>query len=233
MQKTQPFKKRKTGNRSVFMYSEDELLPLSALQHLIYCPRQCALIHIEQLWVENRYTAEGRIMHERVHSDSHETRGRVRIVRGLPLRSFRLGLVGQADVVEFHKIDKNDQSAWQPRPVEYKRGRPKKDSCDLVQICGQAMCLEEMLGCSIDYGYLYYGKTKRRLLVEFNEDLREQTEQTALKLHELISSGQTPHAQYSSKCERCSLLSMCMPQICTSHKSASKYLKKVLIDSLT
>ena len=216
----------------MFMYSEDELLPLSALQHLIYCPRQCALIHVERLWVENRYTAEGRIMHERVHSDTHETRGRVRIVRALSLRSFRLGLVGQADVVEFYKEDAG-KSALRPRPVEYKRGRPKKDDCDLVQLCAQAMCLEEMLGYSIDCGYLYYGKTKRRLLVEFNRPLREQTEQTALKLHELISSGQTPPAQYSSKCERCSFLSRCMPRICTGHKSATRYLKQAIINSST
>ena len=122
------------------MFSEDELLPLSALQHLLFCERQCALIHIEQAWAENRLTVEGKNLHAKVHEADDESRGDLRIVRGLRLRSLRLGLVGQADVVEFHK----QGDAWLPFPVEYKRGKPKPEPCDEVQLCAQAICLEEM-----------------------------------------------------------------------------------------
>ena len=114
------------------MYSEDDLLPLSALQHLLFCERQCALIHVEQAWVENRFTAEGRIMHDRVHEADRESRGNVRVEYGMPMRSLRLGIVGKADVVEFHLDTGNDEDLWRPFPVEYKRGKPKKDNCDKV-----------------------------------------------------------------------------------------------------
>ena len=145
------------------MYSEDDLLPLSALQHLYFCERQCALIHVEQVWLENRFTAEGRIMHERVDTGKSEMRGGVRTSFAVSLRSLRLGLVGKADVVEFHRRQSPDgRSAWQPFPVEYKRGRPKKDNCDKIQLCAQALCLEEMLNLRIECGALFYGKTRRR-----------------------------------------------------------------------
>src|SRR5271157_4827256 len=140
--------------------AEEELIPISALNQYDYCPRRCALIHIEQMWDENRFTAEGRIMHEKVHQEGNESRGPVRIARGVPLRSLRLGLVGVADVVEFHKISKD---TWQPFPVEYKRGKPKADYCDLIQLCAQAVCLEEMLSIAVPCGALFYGRTRRRL----------------------------------------------------------------------
>jgi len=142
------------------MYTEDQLLPLSALQHWVFCPRQCGLIHIEQTWDENRLTAQGRQLHERVHEAEDENRPGVRIVRGLRIHSYRLGLIGQADVVEFHQSQAGIEltgadGLWQPFPVEYKRGKPKKNGCDEVQLCAQAMCLEEMLEINIDQGALF------------------------------------------------------------------------------
>jgi CRISPR-associated exonuclease Cas4 len=202
-------------------YIEDALIQLSALQHFIYCPRQCALIHIEQVWDENVFTAEGRIMHEKADTANRESRSKVRIDYGVPLRSLRLGLIGKADVVEFHRMD---GKMWRPFPVEYKRGKPKADSCDRVQLCAQAICLEEMLNVEIMEGALFYGQTRRREDVVFDTALRQETENTAKKVHELITSGITPKAEYSKKCERCSLLDVCMPKTCGKAKSVNKYL---------
>ena len=148
------------------MYSESDLLPLSGLQHILFCERQCAFIHLEREWTENRFTAEGRIMHERVHVQAHETRKDVRIEFSVPIRSFTLGLTGQADVVEFHPD--------RVRPVEYRRGREKKDNWDRVQLCAQALCLAEMLGLDISEGDLFYGKIRRRRTVRFDHPLREE-----------------------------------------------------------
>ena len=170
-------------------YCEDELLPLSALQHIQFCERQCALIHVEQLWEENLFTAQGRVMHERVDVVGGESRRDVRIVHAMPLRSLRLGLVGKADVVEFHR---QGDGRWQPFPVEYKRGRPKRYNWDKVQLCAQAICLEEMLTCVVPEGALFYGKTKRRQSISFDKGLRAQTEAAAVLLHELIRAGRTP-----------------------------------------
>jgi CRISPR-associated exonuclease Cas4 len=178
------------------MFSEDELLPISALQHLLFCPRQCALIHTEQLWAENLLTAEGRIAHEKVDEEGAETRSGRRIVFGLPLRSFRLGLVGKADVVEFSGGDGGQAIVF---PVEHKRGRPKQKDCDRVQLCAQAVCLEEMLGVTVAEGALFYGKTRRREDVAFDAGLRGLTEETALELHRLLDSGITPRAEYGKK----------------------------------
>jgi CRISPR-associated exonuclease Cas4 len=149
-------------------YIEEDLIMISALQHLAFCPRQCALIHVEQMWQESGLTAEGRILHERVHEQEGESRAGVRIERGLPLRSLRLGLVGVADVVEFHPLP---GGGWRPFPVEYKRGKPKPDRCDEVQLCAQAMCLEEMMEVEVPQGSLFYGKTRHRHDVAFNENV--------------------------------------------------------------
>jgi CRISPR-associated exonuclease Cas4 len=211
------------------MYDEDDLVPLSALQHLLFCERQCALIHIEQLWVENLFTAEGRIMHERVDSARSESRGNVRLAFGVPLRSLRLGLSGKADVVEFHREEgEAGGSLWRPFPVEHKRGRPKKELWDKVQLCAQAMCLEEMLGIDVPEGALFYGKTRRRVEVAFDADLRRETEDAALKLHELIASWVTPAANYDEKCESCSFLSLCLPKATCGKRTVSKYLAEVM-----
>jgi CRISPR-associated exonuclease Cas4 len=205
-------------------YSEDDLIMISALQHYAFCPRQCALIHIEQVWTESGLTAEGRIMHEKVHEEGNESRGSVRIARGVPLRSLRLGLVGVADVVEFRKIEK---SLWQPFPVEYKRGKPKPDHCDAVQLCAQAMCLEEMLGVAVPEGALLYGKTRRRADVVFDERLRHETENVAERARSLIMGGVTPPPVYGKRCESCSLIGECLPKKMEKQLSVKRYLQRM------
>jgi CRISPR-associated exonuclease Cas4 len=213
------------------MYTEDDLLPISALQHLAFCPRQCALIHIEQVWAENRLTAQGRLMHERVHEGGNETRGDVKTARGVRLRSLALGLAGIADVVEFHRRPSAGPAvAWIPFPVEYKRGKPKPDDCDKLQLCAQALCLEEMMGTDVLEGALFYGVTRRRLDVPFDETLRQQTAASAEALHQLVDSGATPPPQHEEKCRNCSLLEQCMPAL-SRRKSAAGYLDRVLSDT--
>ncbi len=192
-------------------YQENDYIQLSALQHMLFCQRQCALIHVEQLWVENKFTAEGRVMHERVDRGDQEDRGRVRVEYSLPLKSSRLGITGKADVVEFHLMD-DGKRHWVPFPVEYKRGKPKKNDSDKVQLCAQALCLEEMLDQKIKDGALFYGKTRRRLKVEFDESLRRITCETAEKIHRLISFGETPMARYEKKCDTCSFFDLCLPK---------------------
>ena len=213
------------------MYTEDELLPISALQHFVFCPRQCGLIHIEQVWDENRLTAQGRQLHERVHEADDENRHGVRIVRGLRIHSYRLGLIGQADVVEFHQSQTGIElpgakGLWQPFPVEYKRGKPKKNNCDEVQLCAQAMCLEEMLKIDVTTGAFFYGKPRRRKAVEITDSLRRQTEETARQVHELLDGCITPTANYEKKCNSCSLYSRCMPKTTGVKKKIDLYLEK-------
>lgn len=206
------------------MFSEDDLLPLSALQHLLFCERQCALIHVEGLWAENRLTVEGRNLHERADRGDVETRGSVRTARAVVLRSLRLGLVGKADVVEFH----HDASGMitDVVPVEYKRGKPKRDDSDRVQLCAQAMCLEEMLSLTIDAGALFYGTPRRRTDVAFDQALRDTTEQAARRLHELVAAGITPPAAREPKCDNCSLLNLCLPDTAGARKSAQFFLDR-------
>jgi len=206
-------------------YTEDDLMMVSALQHIAFCERQCALIHIEQIWDENRTTAEGRIMHEKVHEQDRESRGNVRIEYGLPLRSLRLGLIGKADVVEFHRVAKDK---WQPFPVEYKRGKPKHDHCDLIQLCAQAMCLEEMLSVSVPSGAIFYGRTRRRLDVSFDDTLRKETEEAAEKAHQLIASGKTPPPVYEKRCKSCSLIEECIPKTIAEKSSVKRYLARMV-----
>ncbi len=206
------------------MYSEDDLRMISALQHLLFCPRQCALIHIEQQWTENRLTAEGRILHERVHSAGKESRRTVKIEFDVPIRSLKLGLIGRTDVVEFHL---QDYDCWLPFPVEYKRGRPKKDNSDRVQLCAQAICLEEMLDVQINSGALYYGTKKRRIEIIFDSSLRQITAETAEKLHELLNSRITPPPKYSPGCESCSFIDTCLPKTAGKKKRVSTYIERI------
>ena len=203
------------------MHQESDYIMLSALQHYPFCPRQCALIHIEQLWAENRYTAEGKVLHERADSGKSQQRGGVRIVRSLPISSQKHGLSGQADVVEFH-ADGN------VCPVEYKRGRPKQDRCDEVQLCGQALCLEEMLAVSIDSGALFYGQRRRRKDVLFDSGLRKLTLEILAATRQMIAAGRTPAAVYSKKCGSCSMLHLCLPKICSAEHSVQRYLSSML-----
>ena len=210
------------------MYPEDDFIQLSALQHFVFCQRQCALIHIEQLWTENMFTAQGRIMHDKIHEEHAESRKDIRIERGMAIHSFKLGLSGKTDVVEFHKTA--DGKNWMPFPVEYKRGKPKPDDCDKVQLCAQAMCLEEMLKLTIPCGAIFYGKTRHRLDVEFDEVLRKETEYMAHCLHAFILTDKTPEPEYSKKCESCSLKDVCMPKNMVHKLSVKKYLEKETSD---
>ena len=207
------------------MYSTEDLIQLSALQHMVFCPRQCALIHVEQIWTESGRTAEGRIMHEHVHDEGRESRRDVRINYGVSLRSLRLGLIGKADVVEFHR---QPDGSWLPFPVEYKRGKPKADDCDKVQLCAQAICLKEMLGVEIPGGALFYDETRHRLDVVFDAALRQKTEETARMVHELIASGITPKPVYAKRCESCSLIAECLPKTIQKWRSVQNYLTRIL-----
>lgn len=226
------------------MLSEDDLRPISAVQHLLFCERQCALIHIERLWAENRLTVEGRHLHEKAHTGRGESRDGVRIVRGLPLRSLRLGLAGVADVVEIHDPDQRDSPALPAAPagalsarpppghvvpVEYKRGRPKSNDCDRIQLCAQALCLEEMLGTAVPVGALFYGQTRRRVDVALDADLRGRTEQAAARLHTLLAAGRTPPAVCTPRCRNCSLRQFCVPEVTGGERSAVDYLRCALL----
>ena len=187
------------------MFTEDQFIAISALQHWLYCPRQCALIHLEQAWSENRFTAEGRVMHRKAHDGPDETRAGVRITRGMPVASAALGLTGQCDVVEFHA----DGTVM---PIEYKRGKPKSHRADEVQLCAQAICLEEMLRVSIPCGALFYGEKRRRTDVVFDQELRDLVISTTMSVRECFGSGRTPLAEYEPRrCDACSLIDLCQP----------------------
>jgi CRISPR-associated exonuclease Cas4 len=220
------------------MYAEDDFLPLSGLQHLIFCERQAALIHLERIWADNALTVEGKHLHERADRGESESRGDLRVLRGLPLRSARLGLSGRADVVELHRLGPAEESAgagtslpglpglWRPFPVEYKRGRPKSHRADEVQLCAQALCLEEMLGAAIPGGALFYGQPRRRVEIVFDGSLRHITEAAAVRFHDLIERGITPRPIREPKCDRCSLLDVCLPE--APAISARRYLARFL-----
>lgn len=193
----------------------DHPIPISALQHAVYCLRQAALIHIERLWEENRFTAEGRLLHDVVHNaESRKIRG-VRRVTALPLASLRLNISGIADVVEFHA----GQGGETPFPIEYKRGKPKRHRADEVQLCAQALCLEEMTARPIPKGALFYGETKRRVVVSFDAELRRLTEDTVRAFGAVFAAGLTPPAVWkANRCRACSLIELCRPK--TMAKSA-------------
>lgn len=212
-------------------YAEEELLPISGLQHLAYCPRQYALIHVEQIWEENRFTAEGQLLHQRVDQQGGETRGNLHTAHALRLRSLQYGLSGIADVVEFHRGERGislqgRQGCWQPYPVEYKRGRPKKNNADTLQLCAQALCLEEMLKVVIPEGALFYGKTRRRKVIGFSAVLREVTIKLCAEMHRIWGFGKTPSPHYDARCKHCSLSARCMPRL------VGEFSSKRYIDSL-
>jgi CRISPR-associated exonuclease Cas4 len=216
------------------VYSEDDLLSISALQHLMFCERRCALVHIEHVWQENIFTAEGKNVHDKVHSADSESRNDLRIVRSLRLVSYKLGLSGVADVVEFHKSETGimlggAKGYWKVFPVEYKRGILKHETSFDVQLCAQAICLEEMLKCSVEDGAIYYGTSRRRQDVKFTPGLRGMTKDAALKLHELFNSRITPKAEYGKKCKNCSLFEVCLPEITGTEKDIEHYLSKAKI----
>ena len=201
---------------------EDQLVPISALQHMLYCPRQCALIHIERQWAENRFTAEGSILHERADSGSGERRGAVSIERSVALRSLRLGISGLADVIEMRQ-------GGAPYPVEYKRGRPKAHRADEVQLCAQAMCLEEMLGIQVPEGALFYGRNRRRKVVAFDVSLRALTVRIAADTRRMLDVGETPPPVFEArKCNACSLKQICQPQSPRRAGVVHRWLKRAI-----
>lgn len=218
------------------MYSEDDLLPLSGLQHLSFCERRWALVHIERQWQENVNTAEGELLHERAHSGKVESRPDVLIRRTLPLRSLRLGLSGQADIVEFLPCLQGESGVamprrkglWRPYPVEYKRSRDKHGEWAYrVQLGAQALCLEEMLDVPIPEGAVLDGKMKRREVIPFDAELRARVEELAARMHEMFQAGLTPPPVYSKKCEGCSMKPVCAPQA-LEKTSARRYLRIAL-----
>lgn len=212
-------------------YNEDEYLQLSGLQHFAFCRRQWALIHIEQQWQENLRTVEGHILHERAHDETLIERSRDKItMRGLRIASSRLGVSGACDVVEFLRSGSGARLAgedgfWQPYPVEYKRGSSKVSDADRLQLCAQAMCLEEMLGCPIHEGALYYGETRRREHVFLAEALRAQVMKMVSEMHELYRRGYTPKVKPGKHCNACSLKEMCVPALCRG-SSARAYIRQ-------
>jgi len=207
------------------LYGEDAPVMISALRHYLYCPRSCALVQIECMWSENRFTAEGRLLHDKANQPTVEKRKGVRTVTAMPLESEALGIVGVADVVEFHATAQGEQ----PYPVEYKRGKPKAHRADEVQLCAQALCLEEMLGKPCPEGALYYGKTRRRQVVLFDELLRALTRQVIADTRALIDSGKTPPAQYETKrCDACSLVDDCQPKLLAHGRNVNAWLKEAL-----
>jgi len=202
---------------------DDDLIPLSALQHYLYCPRQCALIHVERLWAENRQTAEGRILHERADQPMVEQRHGVRTVTAMPLAAPELGIAGVADVVEF-RANPAGEIAY---PVEYKRGRPKAHRADDVQLCAQALCLEAMFGRPVSEGALFYGTTRRRQVVFFDTELRRLTQDTIRATREMLIAGRTPLATYDPKrCDACSLLDLCQPRLLARAGKVQSWLER-------
>ena len=204
---------------------DDDPVPLSALQHYLFCPRQCALIHVERLWAENALTAEGRVAHETVHAPKGERREGVKTVTSMPLRCKALGLAGIADVVEL----RSTESGLVPFPVEHKRGRPKAHRADEVQLCAQALCLEEMLAVPVPAGALFYGQTRRRQDVAFDGELRALTVRVAGEVLCLLASGRTPPAVYAPKrCDACSLKEFCRPKALEKPRKVSAWLARLI-----
>lgn len=214
-------------------YSEDDYLMISEIQHFVFCRRQWALIHIEQHWAENFRTADGAVMHKNVHNSSYnETRKDKITVRALRVNSAELGLTGECDVVEFTRYDDGvplfgREGKYSVMPIEYKRGSPKEDDCDRLQLCAQALCLEEMLCCKINEGCLYYGETKRRTKVVFDEDMRQRVKSITEEMHGYYSRKYTPIVKRTKSCNACSLKDLCLPVI-MKNKSAKNYMKKMI-----
>lgn len=215
------------------MYEEDNYLMLSGIQHFAYCRRQWALIHIEQQWAENERTVDGHLFHATAHDNEKvEKRGNLLITRGLSVKSARLGMSGICDVVEFHKSKTGVslsayEGTWAPYPVEYKKGAPKANDADELQLCAQAICLEEMLMCQIPSGSLFYGESRRRNTVEFTDQLRKKVFDMAAEMHDLWEKGYTPKVKPQKGCNACSLKEICVPKLGKT-KSVAAYIENRL-----
>lgn len=216
-------------------YDEDNLLLLSGIQHFAFCKRQWGLIHIEQQWAENARTTEGLIMHKKAHdSQQIEKRGDILVTRGLRVLSKKLGVCGECDVVEFRKSEtgiilNGYGDLWAPYPIEYKNGEPKENHADELQLCAQAMCLEEMLLCEIPEGSIFYGRTKRRHVVCFSRELRSMVKVTLDEMHDMFSRGITPKARCMTACNACSLINICVPTL-NKCKNVKAYIDEKLGD---
>jgi CRISPR-associated exonuclease Cas4 len=216
-------------------YDEEDYLLLSGIQHFTFCRRQWALIHIEQQWHDNLRTVEGEILHEKTHDETvKEKRCDIIITRSMPIFSRTLGLTGSCDVVEFHK-DPNGvmvngrQGKYMPIPIEYKRGKPKENEADILQLCAQAMCLEEMLLCQVPEAFMYYGETRHRLKVVLDERLRDRVMAIAGEMHELYDRRYTPKVKVNKSCKSCSLTEICLPKLC-KNPSAEEYIRRSILE---
>lgn len=196
-------------------------IPISALQHFVFCPRQCAYIHIECAWDENYLTAQGNQLHERVHSDEFEARGPMRTERGVQVCSERLGITGKLDLLEI------GSDPFSLTPVEYKRGKPKMSDCDRVQLCAQALCLEEMRDTRITRAALWYWQVRKREWLEISENLRTKTKQVISQTRDLLGAGLLPKAEYTTACKACSFMDRCQPKL----KDTSAHHLKRMFDS--
>jgi CRISPR-associated exonuclease Cas4 len=204
-------------------------VPLSALQHYLFCPKQCALIHNEQVWAENRFTAEGQVLHKKANEGPDESRPGIRILRALPVSSEKYNLTGICDIVEARFSGKrfSPQNLQSLTPLEYKRGKPKSHRADEVQVCAQALCLEEMFQIEIERGCIFYGEKRRRTDVPLDATLRTLTVQIIEKTHSLFHSGITPQADYlKARCANCSLLDLCMPKRRDRRVSAANWFQE-------
>ena len=219
--------------KSLMEYKEEDFLQLSGLQHFKFCRRRWALIHIENQWEENYRTIDGAILHQNAHDTEFlESRGDRFITRGVSIYSAELGVSGQCDVLEYHRGNTGIPIAgkdglWQPFPVEYKRGKPREDTGDALQLCGQAMCLETMLCCDIPEGALYYGETRRRERITFTPELRAQVGQMLAQMHDLYRRGYTPKVKPTKSCNACSMKELCLPKL-MKNRSVSAYLKAAM-----
>ena len=212
-------------------FCEDDYLMISGIQHFMYCRRQWALIHIENQWEENARTADGENMHERVHDFGlKETRNGIITVRATPVSSSELGISGECDAVELRRSEHGVEmfgkaDKYTVTPIEYKRGLPKENDCDIMQLAAQALCLEEMFCCDIPFGYMYYGETKHRLKIMFDDELRKKTKDTVMQMHELYRRKATPKVRRSKSCNACSLNNICLPTLC-SNQNVDLYIKE-------
>ncbi len=216
-------------------YNEEEFLMLSGLQHFLFCRRQWALIQIENQWADNLRTVDGALIHQNAHdSGFRESRGDRVIVRGMKVFSRTLGVSGQCDVLEFIRSDdgiplEGREGLWRPYPVEYKRGSPNSQSGDTLQLCGQAMCLEEMLCCSIPEGALYFHEIRQRKVVQFTEELRQKVRDSLLEMHDLYRRGHTPKGKPTKSCNACSMKELCLPKL-MNKRSVMEYLRQGMGD---
>lgn len=215
------------------VFKEEEYLQLSGLQHFSFCRRQWALIHIEQQWADNLRTTDGHILHEKAHDGSaREKRGDLIVTRNMRIHSPTLGVSGSCDVVEFHRGKVGipmvgQEGLWQPYPVEYKRGAPKSFEADRLQLCAQAMCLEEMLCCDITEGAIFYGEIRRREVIDLDEELRSKVRTLLEQMHNFYHRSHTPKVKPTKGCNACSLKEQCLPKLVKKHNVIA-YLRKSL-----